>query len=150
MKPDEFIQLILPAAQSAETDFKIPAGFTVAQAALESSWGKSQLATLAGNLFGIKADPSWHGEVVQMPTREMLHGKWVTVPAKWRKYGAWSDSIVDHSRFLTTNPRYHPAFKYDDPQDFARAIQSCGYATDPDYADKIISIMRSHHEAIHT
>lgn len=137
MSPEDFIAQIGPPAQASWKLTGIPASFTVAEAALESGWGKSQLAQEAFNLFGVKADPSWHGEVLSLPTREYLHGKWIMVQARWRKYSDWSGSIGDHAAFLRSNPRYSTAFQTTDAIAFTRAIAEAGYATDPNYAKKI-------------
>ena len=142
MTPAQFITLIQPSATECERESCIPAAFTVAQAALESGWGSSALFRLVFNIFGVKADSSWHGDTISMKTAEYVKGKRVIVPAKWRKYASYAESIADHSKFLTTNPRYKKALTITDPIEFARAIQAAGYATDPKYADKLISIMK--------
>ena len=144
MKPDDFIEAIGTAAQASAAATKIPASFTVAEAALESGWGVSQLAAQGFNLFGVKADKAWKGDTLTMRTREFLKGKWVIVPALWRKYADWRGCIDDHAKFLLTNPRYKPAFSCTDGESFARAVAKAGYATDPQYADKIISVIRAH------
>lgn len=144
MTPQDFIAAVSPAAQTSMKTSKIPASFTVAEGALESGWGASQLAQQAFNLFGIKADPSWHGPTLAIQTREYLNGQWVTVPALWRKYADWLGSIEDHAQFLLTNPRYRPAFAYTYGVTFAQAVQAAGYATDPNYAAKIIAIIKAH------
>ena len=141
MNPADFIRLIAPAAQASADKTGIPASFTIAQAALESGWGSSLLATEAKNLFGVKADKSWTGDVWLHNTREFLHGKWVVVEAKWRKYADWQGCMDDHAEFLTSNPRYKAAFDCGRGDDFCRAIAKAGYATDPTYAEKIISII---------
>ena len=142
MTPIEFIAAIGPAARASMVKTKVPASFTIAQAALESGWGKSALARQAKNLFGIKADRSWRGEVVTMNTREFLKGRWAMVPARWRKYADWQGCMDDHAAFLLNNRRYQPAFACTDGESFARAVAAAGYATDPKYADKIIVLMR--------
>lgn len=144
MTPNDFISAVGPAARASMLQTKIPASFVTAEGALESGWGGSQLCTAAYNLFGIKADPSWTGPVFVLPTREYLDGQWVMVQAKWRKYSDWLGSIQDHAEFLLTNPRYKGAFAYTSGSTFAQAIQACGYATDPNYAAKIISIIKTH------
>lgn len=144
MQPNDFINAIGPAARTSAATTKIPASFTVAEAALESGWGSSGLVVNAMNLFGIKADPSWQGPTWSCPTREYLNGQWVMVPAAWRKYSGWLGSISDHAQFLLTNPRYQPAFAYTSGSTFAQAIAAAGYATDPEYATKIISIIKTH------
>ena len=145
MKPDDFIKAIGPAAQASAAKTKIPASFTVAEAALESGWGSSQLAAQGFNLFGVKADKAWKGDTLTMRTREFLKGQWVVVPALWRKYADWLGCIEDHAAFLMANPRYRLAFTGDRTgEDFARAVAAAGYATDPKYADKIVSVIRAH------
>lgn len=145
MTPADFIATIAPPAKESAKRTKIPASFTVAQAALESGWGKSLLASKGKNLFGVKADHAWKGDVLTLNTREFIKGKWVMVEAHWRKYQDWLDSIEDHANFLLLNPRYRKAFaKPMNGEDFARVIQSAGYATDPRYADKIITVIHSH------
>ncbi|WP_304991917.1 glycoside hydrolase family 73 protein [Burkholderia plantarii] len=141
MKPDDFIAAIAPAAQASAKVTRIPASFTVAQAALESSWG----ALAPGhNLFGIKADASWHGPVVMENTHEHLQGRDVAIIDAFRAYPDWLGSIADHAQFLTSNPRYRSAFAYTSGATFAKAIAEAGYATDPNYAAKLISIIKSH------
>jgi flagellum-specific peptidoglycan hydrolase FlgJ len=148
MRPQDFIDAIAPAAKQSALTTKIPASFSVAEAALESGWGASMLAQQAHNLFGVKADSAWRGPTWTMQTREHLKGQWVMVPAVWRKYSDWLGSITDHAQFLLTNPRYKPAFAHADGEGFAAAVQACGYATDPDYASKIIAIIRAHKLAL--
>ena len=123
---------------------KIPASFVVADAALESGWGKSLLSVKGFNLFGVKADQSWAGETLAMQTREYVNGQWVIVPALWRKYPDWLGSISDHAKFLLTNPRYKSCFASKTGVAFALAVQVAGYATDPDYASKLVSIIGQH------
>jgi flagellum-specific peptidoglycan hydrolase FlgJ len=144
MQPNDFIAAIAPAARKSMAITHIPASFVVAQGALESGWGTSALSKQGFNLFGVKADASWHGDTLMMDTREYLKGQWVTVPAKWRKYADWQACIDDHAAFLLNNPRYQPAFAYTSGSTFAFAIAAAGYATDPQYAQKVVSIIKAH------
>lgn len=146
MTPGEFILKMAAPAQAAQAKTKVPASFTVAEAALESGWGRSRLATEANNLFGVKADPSWTGDKLMMDTREYLKGEWIMIPAPWRVYPDLEACIEDHDAFLE-HPRYAHCFETTDGEDFARAVQAAGYATDPDYAEKLIAIMRAHNLA---
>ncbi|MGF6963033.1 flagellum-specific peptidoglycan hydrolase FlgJ [Paraburkholderia sp. WC7.3g] len=141
MTPQDFIAAISPAAKTSALTTKIPASFTVAQAALESAWGAH---CPCFNLFGIKADPSWKGPVTSQITHEVVNGKTVTITANFRAYPDWLASINDHAQFLLTNPRYRPAFAYTTGALFAQAVQAAGYATDPLYSAKIASIIRAH------
>lgn len=141
MSPQDFIASLAPAARASAARTHIPASFVVAEGALESGWGTSRLAAEGFNLFGVKADASWHGPVLTMPTREYLSGQWLMAPASWRKYDDWLGSITDHASFLLANPRYQPAFECTSGTAFAEAIAKAGYATDPQYAAKIVSII---------
>ena len=141
MDTKEFIALIGPAAQASEAQTGIPASFTVAQAALESSWGKSRLANEGKNLFGVKADAAWTGDVLELPTREFLRGRWVSVGARWRKYADWQDCLDDHAKFFRANRRYRPCFDFHTGEGWAKAVAKAGYATDPKYAEKLISVI---------
>jgi flagellar rod assembly protein/muramidase FlgJ len=144
MTPQAFIAAISPAAQTSAAITNVPAGFVVADAALESGWGSSGLTQNAMNLFGVKADSSWAGPTYAIPTREFLNGQWVMVQALFRKYSDWLGSIQDHAAFLINNPRYAPAFQTSDSASFAKAVAAAGYATDPQYAQKIIEIINAH------
>jgi flagellum-specific peptidoglycan hydrolase FlgJ len=139
----DFIAAVGPAARQSEPISRIPAVFVIADAALESGFGSSALAQKAFNLFGVKADATWRGAVLSMPTREYVDGQWQIVESKWRQYKDWAGSIQDHAAFLISNPRYHKAFATTTPEDFARAVAAAGYATDPQYAEKIIKIMHA-------
>jgi flagellum-specific peptidoglycan hydrolase FlgJ len=141
VSPQEFIDAVSTAAKSSAAATKIPASFTVAEAALESGWGAHAPGM---NLFGVKADPAWHGPVTIQRTREFLNGAWTFVDAKFRSYSDWLGSIEDHAQFLLTNPRYRPAFAYTSGVTFAQAIAAAGYATDPAYASKIIAIIKAY------
>lgn len=144
MTPQDFINAIASAAQQSAAQTNIPASFVVAEAALESGWGASRLTQQAMNLFGVKADSSWKGPTYAIPTREFLNGQWTMVNALFRKYSDWLGSINDHAQFLMTNPRYAGAFKFSDGPGFAYAVAAAGYATDPQYAQKIIEIINAH------
>lgn len=144
MTPQDFISAIAPAAQQSAVQTNIPASFVVADAALESGWGASQLTQQAMNLFGVKADSSWTGPTYAIATREYLNGSWTMVNALFRKYSDWLGSISDHAAFLMSNPRYAPAFACSDGPSFAVAVARAGYATDPQYAQKIIAIINAH------
>jgi len=140
MLPAQFISKLRPLVSGPFPDF------TIAQAALESAWGASQLAVEANNLFGVKAGPEWTGAVLELPTREWVNGGWTTVQARWRRYADWAACIADHSKILAT-ARYADAARASSGEDYARAVAKAGWATDPTYADKVIAIMRKYLEA---
>lgn len=141
MKPADFLAAIAPAAQACQRATGIPASFTLAQAALESGWGASRLSQSACNLFGVKADRAWKGPVVWMDTAEVINGKRVMVPAGWRAYPAWVDCLTDRAAFFRKNPRYAKCFEEVTGHGWARAVARAGYATDPEYAEKLIAVM---------
>lgn len=144
MTPQSFISALSPAAVASMAATGIPASFTIAEGALESGWGSSQLALQAMNLFGVKADPAWHGDVLTMQTREFIRGQWVMVPARWRKYSDWAGCIGDHAAFLRSNPRYSTCFQHHDGPGFASAVAAAGYATDPHYAQLVTQLITQH------
>jgi flagellar protein FlgJ len=145
MTPQGFIALLLSPAQAAQAATGIPASFTLAQAAVESSWNGSLQAQRDFNLFGIKADVGWHGAVGMWPTREVIDGKGVMQLCAFRKYPDLTAGLEDHAAFLTGNSRYRPAFQYThDSRAFARAVAEAGYASDPNYAETIIAIIDEH------
>jgi flagellar protein FlgJ len=147
MLPNDFISAVAPAAQQCMRQSKVFASVTLAQAILESGWGSSGLAQKGFNLFGIKAIGGWTGPTISMPTREVVNGQSITVQAAFRKYPNWLGSIQDHAAFLTGNPRYAAAFKAANGEAFATAIAAAGYATDPNYANSLIALMRQHNLA---
>jgi hypothetical protein len=144
-----FIKSAAGGAQQGAREFGVPASVTLAQACLESGYGR---AHVSNNYFGIKAFPRGGridcGRIatgfVIVPTKEVVNGRTITVNARFRKYATMGDSMRDHGEFLRANPRYKPAFAHsNNANEFARALQRAGYATDPSYADKLISIMRT-------
>lgn len=142
MSPKDFIDQIAPAAQATHRATGIPASFTLAQAALESAWGSSKLAKRGFNLFGVKADRAWKGSTLNMDTAEYINGQRVMLPATWRAYSDWLDCLTDRSAFFRRNPRYAKCFAETTGEGWCRAAQAAGYATDPQYANKLISIIR--------
>jgi hypothetical protein len=139
----EFIDAVGAAAEGSQKASGVPASVTVAQAILESDWGRSRLSREGDNLFGIKAlkAPGPNG-VVTLDTVENTPEGDVVVEAAFRAYFTLQQSIDDHGKFFTSNHRYADAMAVaSDPRAFAYAIQDAGYATDPDYADKLITLM---------
>ncbi|WP_051767747.1 glucosaminidase domain-containing protein [Amycolatopsis vancoresmycina] len=138
----DFIAVAGPAAQPGQAEFGVPASVTVAQAILESNWGRS---APGNNYFGIKCGSGGHGPIAigcqDLPTQECDPGCH-TVIASFRVYASMTDSFRDHGLFLRSNHRYDPAFDYpDNPDQFIREVAKAGYATDPNYAGKVIGLM---------
>ena len=140
LTPDEFVRFVAPMAQQSERETGVPASVTIAQAALETGWGKSA-RLVANNLFGIKGRGS-NGSV-KLWTREYIRGRWVKVRANFAAYGDFGDSVEAHGRLISENRIYTRAMAVKDqgPEAFARALQRCGYATDPNYAKKLMQII---------
>jgi flagellar protein FlgJ len=142
MNPQDVIAAILPGALASQAGSSIPAGFTIAQCALETGWLK--VIPPGNNLFGIKADPSWTGPTVEEWTHETIDGVRELIQGKFRAYPDYASSIIDHGNFLVSNPRYASCFSTTDSDAFAEAVAAAGYATDPNYAATICSIIHSH------
>ncbi|UQZ36516.1 mannosyl-glycoprotein endo-beta-N-acetylglucosamidase [Paenibacillus sp. PK3_47] len=143
MKDSEFIAKIAPYAVEDMQRSRIAASLTIAQAALESAWGSSGLTVKANNLFGIKG--SGPAGSVTMQTTEYVRGKAVQVPAAFRAYHNWGQSVADHSALITGGVSWNRGLYSraigTDGRTAAREIAAAGYATDPNYAAKLIRIM---------
>lgn len=138
MKPQDFLDKIVPLAQACQASTGIPASFTIAQAALESSWGERAPGC---NLFGVKADSAWHGATVDFNTHEVVKGVSMPMVCKFRAYRTWGECLDDHANFFRVNPRYARCFKETTGPGWARAVAAAKYATDPNYADSLIAVM---------
>ncbi len=144
--PAEFVATMLPMAQSAADKIGVDARYLVAQAALETGWGKSIIRQQDGssshNLFGIKA-ADWQGDSARVLTTEYVDGKQVKESASFRAYGSFEQSFNDYVSFLQNNDRYGDALdSAANPKRFVSELQRAGYATDPQYANKIAQIAR--------
>jgi flagellum-specific peptidoglycan hydrolase FlgJ len=139
----DFIEAVGAAARRSQRSTGVPASVTIAQAILESDWGRSRLTREANNLFGIKAlsGPGPAG-TVDLVTWEHIGDLDSVVQAPFRAYHSLEESVADHGAFFLRNGRYADALAVAaDPQAFARAINQAGYATDPNYAAKLIRLM---------
>ena len=147
--PEEFIATMLPMAEKAAKRLGVEPRFLVAQAALETGWGKSMIRQKDGsnshNLFGIKAN-GWDGESAQVKTTEYINGKATKQMAGFRAYDSFEQSFNDYVRLLENNDRYQSAIQVastsGDSKRFVNELQRAGYATDPQYANKINQIAR--------
>ena len=142
-----FVDRLAAPAQAASSATGIPARFIIGQAALESGWGKREIkntdGTTSHNVFGIKASSDWTGKTTSAVTTEYVNGKPQKVVEKFRSYDSYEDALTDYASVLKSNPRYAPVVEASrDAAGFAHGMQKAGYATDPQYAKKLISIMR--------
>jgi flagellar protein FlgJ len=139
---EQFMATLWPHAQAAAAEIGVDPKLLLAQAALETGWGKSMHSRSGGNnLFGIKADRRWDGAKVNASTLEFADGAMVRGNAAFRSYASYSDSFQDYVSFLKSNPRYQDALsKAHNPRQFIMGLQKAGYATDPAYARKVLAI----------
>lgn len=138
----QFIDNVWPHALRAAETLGVDADVLMAQSALETGWGKHMPLRADGsssfNLFGIKADNRWHGDRVEITTREYRHGAMQHEKAEFRAYDSVSEAFDDYASFILDNPRYQRALEHGyDAKAYASELQKAGYATDPDYASKI-------------
>ena len=138
----QFIQSVAQGAIDGWNQYRVLPSVTVAQAILESGWGRSSLSTSAHNLFGIKG--SYNGHSVVMRTREVYGGRSVYVNANFRAYANNSESVTDHGRFLNVNSRYRNLLGDTNYVSVANKLRQDGYATDPSYANALINLIRTY------
>ncbi|WP_148862999.1 flagellar assembly peptidoglycan hydrolase FlgJ [Marinobacter fonticola] len=146
--PEHFVRTLLPMAEAVAGDSGIDPRVMVAQAALETGWGKHMIKAADGehsfNLFGIKADSRWQGSAVDITTSEYREGVKMNERAAFRAYPDYQSSFEDYIGFLERNPRYRDVLAVaDNPEAFADGLQAAGYATDPAYGAKIRRILNS-------
>lgn len=138
---------LAPHAEKASRSTGIPAKFMLGQAALESGWGKREIVTRDGtashNLFGIKATGGWKGRVVESATTEYVNGVPQKRIEKFRAYDSYADSFRDYAALMHNNPRYKNVLdNAHTVSEFANGLQRAGYATDPNYASKLMRIIQ--------
>ena len=143
----EFVQRMLPHAQSASAATGIPARFMIGQAALETGWGRQAIRGADGadshNLFGIKAGSNWKGRTVDIVTTEYIGGRPVKLVDTFRAYDSYADAFRDYARLLLNNARYQNVIAQGaNAAGFAQGLQQAGYATDPAYASKLQGVIR--------
>lgn len=146
--PEDFVRQLLPLAERAAESSGINPRVMIAQAALETGWGRHMIKGEADvpsfNLFGIKADQRWSGKSVDIATTEFREGVPMNERASFRAYPDYESSFRDYVSFLESNPRYRNVLSAaDDPDRFARGLQEAGYATDPNYGEKIRRILNT-------
>jgi flagellum-specific peptidoglycan hydrolase FlgJ len=147
VKREAFIKTIAPYAKELQENYGILPSIVIGQAVLESNFGQSQLARKYNNLFGVKA----YGDQkkVNLETKEYVNEEWIVIKGEFVVYDSWEDSMLAHSKLfangVTWNPAlYHKVLTATNYRQAAEEIQNAGYATDPDYANKLIQIIQTY------
>ncbi|MFZ6773679.1 flagellar assembly peptidoglycan hydrolase FlgJ [Undibacterium sp. SXout7W] len=143
----EFQQKLSADADKASAETGIPAKFMLGQAALESGWGRKEIKMPDGssshNIFGMKANSSWKGKTVNTVTTEYVNGVAQRKVEKFKAYDSYADAFKDYAKLITKNPRYdNVVANAKDATSFAQGLQRAGYATDPQYANKLSKIIK--------
>ena len=148
---EDFVRSHTQAADAAAAETGIPSSFILSQAALESGWGRKEIRNADGssshNVFGIKATPDWKGATTEVVTTEYVNGQPRKLTQSFRAYASYEDSFRDWARMLKESPRYAQVTQQaagngngneaGQALAFAQGLQRAGYATDPQYADKL-------------
>ncbi|MHA5096723.1 endolytic transglycosylase MltG [Oenococcus oeni] len=142
-----FIKKRVKYAQELQKKYKVLASTDLAQTILESDWGTSTLASKYNNYYGIKAQGSQKS--IQLETKEYVNGKWVTEKDKFAVYSNWHDSMLAHAKFIangteTNSTQFKDVLAAGDYSAAAKALVKDGYATDPDYANKLITLIKTY------
>lgn len=144
MRIEDFVKKYKKNAVGVAERYGLPAAVVLTQGGLESAWGA---AAYGNNFFGIKANAAWNGQTQLLGTSEFVGGKYVRVKRAFRKYSTPEESFVDYCKFIVGNRRYNTAVarykQSGDSEQYCRDIAAAGYATAPDYADKLIRTLQS-------
>jgi len=144
--PAEFIREVSPYMDEAAEQLGVEPEWLMAQSALETGWGRAVLADQRGssfNLFNIKAGQSWSGPTVSVSSLEYNNGTITSEQSKFRRYESLGESVQDYVDFVKNSPRYASALDaVEDGEAYIRELQKSGYATDPSYADKVLSVQQ--------
>lgn len=144
---NRFMQTLAVPAQAASAATGVPAELILAQAALETGWGRHEIATQQGhnsyNVFGIKAGSQWQGKTTDIVTHEYVNGQRTQMVDTFRVYDSFEHAFTDYANLIGNNPRYAGVVQAANAEQAARELQRGGYATDPRYADKLVSVMNT-------
>ncbi|OUZ16385.1 hypothetical protein A5868_001306 [Enterococcus sp. 12F9_DIV0723] len=143
----EFVEKLAPHAKELQQGYGVLPSIILGQAILESNWGQSQLAGEYKNLFGIKA--SGNQPKISLETKEYMNEQWITIQGDFKVYSTWEESLDDHTMLFVNGTNWNPqlyagVLTATDYKQAAQALQTAGYATDPDYANKIISVIETY------
>ena len=147
-EPKDFVTALIEPAQKVQKTLGVPFEVVIAQAALETGWGqkmiKDQDGASSNNLFNIKADSRWAGDKITKDTLEFEQGAMIKKSEPFRTYQSLTDSVDDYINFLSTSERYQDALQDSgNVEHFLQGLQKAGYATDPQYADKILGTLKT-------
>tara|TARA_R110001583_G_scaffold9788_2_gene45896 strand:+ start:11499 stop:12575 length:1077 start_codon:yes stop_codon:yes gene_type:complete len=147
-EPKDFVSALIEPAKSVQEKIGVPFQVIIAQAALETGWGqkiiKDENGSSSNNLFNIKADNRWAGDKVTKDTLEFEQGAMIKKSEPFRMYESLSDSVDDYINFLSTGERYQEVLQDSgNVEHFLQGLQKAGYATDPQYADKILGTLKT-------
>ena len=141
----QFVVEWFETAKKASKTSGIPYEVIIAQAALETGWGRNLIKTIDNqssyNYFGIKATSSWKGNSTRSTTREFINDSMVKIQDEFRVYNSKQHALADYLNLLTKNPRYQEVINAPDARTAAKALQQARYSTDPNYSDKLIQII---------
>ena len=140
MNNNEFIESISKVSIKNYDEYRILPSLAVAQAVLESSWGKYHIQN---NIYGIKAGKSWTGKVAVRKTKEWDGVKYISMEDRFRAYDSFEDSVLDYLKLLGKTKRYEKLRNAKDYKEACRLVYECGYATDPKYSEKLIKIIET-------
>ncbi|MGO2545036.1 MAG: glycoside hydrolase family 73 protein [Leuconostoc mesenteroides] len=143
-----WINELAPYARELQEKYGVLASISIAQAILESDWHTSTLSTKYNNLYGIKADAGQKSAV--LPTQEYVNGEWITIQGRFAAYDSWQESMKAHAKLLHDGTswnakQYQHVLDADAYASAAKALTQDGYATDPNYAKKLITIIQTWH-----
>ncbi|RUR31026.1 flagellar assembly peptidoglycan hydrolase FlgJ [Vreelandella andesensis] len=142
-----FLTTLAAPAQAASNATGVPAELILAQAALETGWGRHEIATQHGgnshNLFGIKAGSHWQGKTTDIVTHEYIGGRRTQIVDSFRVYDSFEHAFTDYAKLIGNNPRYAGVVQAADAHQAAHELQRGGYATDPQYANKLVAVMNT-------
>ena len=143
----QFVDNLYSMAKDAARKLNVSPAVLIAQSALETGWGmkvnERSNGESSNNFFNIKADQRWNGESASVATLEVRNGVPVRERADFRAYPSAEKSFTDYADFLRSNPRYEQALKSENSESYVRRLSEAGYATDPNYAEKIMRIINS-------
>jgi len=141
--PQEFVEKVGPYVEKLAAKMGLDADIILAQAALETGWGRSVIAQQGDssfNIFNIKAGSSWQGDVVSMSSLEFSNSTFKPVVSDFRRYASLDEAVADYGAFIGGSERYQPALQAQNADEYIQALHQAGYATDPNYADKVLSV----------